>query len=140
IRRAGSLPAKYILILPFVFLSLFGSLKTGVSLTLLIPALFLLGVSAYGLGAREEISFDGKHLIRRRGIWGLRHERRVPLDRIESFSVTLTRDAAPSFHRRRFPTGGAYVKALRAGGEPLRIGSGLGHGDEAMAWLGRRVA
>jgi hypothetical protein len=100
-------------------------------------ALLLLSL-LFSLFGREEVVLDGEHLTLCRGIRWLSRKTRVPFQSIEGFSV-ISRVGVPSLRSERLRSPGALIQVLRAGQEPLQIGAGLDHDENAMQWLSDRL-
>lgn len=102
------------------------------------------GKALFHLAGVEEVTIEGRHLRRRRSLFGLGFTQSVPLEEVERFVV---KDAVQSPFDRTNTLRHSYprldqpkmVQLIRRGEEPLRIGADLGHSEEAMNWLCRRL-
>src|ERR1051325_9846618 len=77
----------YAIMMTFFGMWLVGFLGSPMPAFALLPGLILLFLTAFGLTAHEEISFDRTHLVQRRSPLGALREKRVPIDAIEGFLV-----------------------------------------------------
>lgn len=92
----------------------------------------LIGViCAWFAASSEEVRVEAGRIIVRRGIGRFVRTTQRPLADIERFSVSSLATSNNQVFR--------VVKGIIPGEDPLVIGAGLGHSEEAMTWLARRL-